>query len=165
MLCKRPCRSKAGVATTHRRTGGYKVLKTVRLIYNKHLIRLCYQCYHDYLHCHRLVCLQKMRSSGLTPAHLTQPLFQAEALLKRALVWYIMVHPHNRLFNNKMGWTIDSQSRLDETQGHYTKWNERKGCIPQVLDMTVHQRQNLHGDEEFIPGCQGWGVRGGCDYN
>ena len=92
-------------------------------MYNKHLIRLCCQCHHDYLH-HRLVCLQKM-SSGLTPAHLTQPLFQAEAPLKRAFVWYIMLHPHNRVFNNKMGWTIDSQSRLDQTQGCYTEWNER----------------------------------------
>lgn len=68
---------------------------------------------------------EKMRHSGLTPAHLTQPLFQAEALLKRALVWYIMVHPHNRIFNSKMGCTIDSQSRLEQAQGHYTQWNER----------------------------------------
>lgn len=40
---------------------------------------------------------------------------------------------------------------------HPVKWKKpvSKGCIPWVTDMTVHQRQNLYGDEELIPGCRG----------
>ena len=66
-----------------------------------------------------------------------------------------------------MNYRFTEQAGSNSGVLHRVKWKKpvSKGCIPWVTDPTVHQRQNLYGDEELLPGCQGWGVGWGCDYS
>lgn len=79
-----------------------------------------------------------------------------------------MAHPDSGIISNKMGWTIDTHSNLDESQDNTLK---RTRPVSKAAHYMIHLYDSLskakpqYSGGERISGCRGLGDGRGCDYS